>query len=672
VRRLPPLALALLLAASPAQPASAPAWVTAVLSRSSPPASDSAHAHVLLDETVVVLPAAGRARTTSRAVIRVLDKRGASGLGVRVPYDRASADVRVLRAWLIAPDGGTTAFGEKDALDLASAEWGELVSDIREKVLAPPTPAAGAVFAWEWTVEAEVLVSEWWHTFGSASPTALERFELELPPGAEADIRTWSPSGSPSGSPSSGPASGRGVPAAVREGQRWRWEARDIPAARNEPLSPGGRGERAELVVAARAGRPGARIPGTRFGDWPALARWHAELAEPSARPAPEVDQLASALCRDRLTALERARAIARHVQGVNYVSVTLGLAHGAGYIPRPAALVLRRNSGDCKDKANLFCAMARSMGLEAWMVSVRANGRDRVHPDWPSPRQFDHAIAALRVPALTGLPAASDSTPVGTLLYFDPTDPYTPFGTLPEQEQGTWALLQDREHGGLVRLPVADPLATRSTWRVEAVLDSNGALHGSWRAHLRGPRAAEERRRKATGAADYRRGFEVALSDWLGPMTLARAESEDEPDSDAFRFDVGFSASRFARRLGGRMLSFRTAPLNERDRWSFTDSTRRTPIALPAQSFAETVVVVVPGGWQASEVPERMMSRTDFGEFDAAWTAADGAVRFTFATTLKPVTVPAERYREVRDWWAARNRTFQAHVVLERRAAAD
>ena len=650
------LALALLLAAAPAHAVSAPAWVTAALASPSPPASDSAHAHILLDETVVIVPAAGRARTTARAVVRVLDKRGASGMAVHLPYDRASADVRDLRAWLIAPDGGTTAFGEKDALDLAPEEWGELVSDIREKVLAPPTPAPGAVFAWEWTVEAEVLVSEWWHTFGSASPTALERFEVELPPGVEADVRSW----------------GRAAPAAVRDGQRWRWEQRDLPAARAEPLSPAGRGERTELVVAARAGRPDGRVPGRRFGDWPAWARWHAELAEPSARPSPEVDALASQLCRDQHGVLERARAIARHVQGVNYVSVTLGLAHGAGYIPRPPALVLRRNSGDCKDKANLFCVMARSMGLEAWMVAVRADGRDRVHPDWPSPRQFDHAIAALRVPALTGLPAASDSTPLGTLLYFDPTDPFTPFGALPEREQGTWALVEDREHGGLVRLPAADPRATRSVWRVEAVLDSSGALHGSWRARLRGARASDERRRKAAGDADYRRGFEVALSDWLGPMTLTRAESRDEPDSDAFGFEVDFSAARFARRLGGGLLSFRPAPLHARDRWNFTDSTRRTAIALPAQSFAETVVVALPDGWRAAQLPGRVASRTDFGDFAAGWTAEAGAVRFTYATTLEAVTLPAERYRDVREWWAARNRVFQAHVVLERHAGAD
>ena len=644
------LAALLLVLALPARGASTPDWLTGALGTISPPASDSAHAHVLFEETHVVLPNSGRVRTTSRGVVRVLDKRGGSDLAVRVPYDRASAEVREFRTWLLLPDGSSRTSGPRDALDVASASWGELASEMRARVYEPPPAPPGAVFAWEWTVEEDVLDCEWWEVFGRDDPVARQRLVIELPAGIEPVVRAW----------------GARVPVAVREGQRWIWEARDLLAARDEPWSPNGAVTLDHVVVSARRAGDGPAPPGVVFTDWASVARWHAGLDAPSAQSTPELDELASTLTRGHSGVVERARAIGQRVQKVNYVSVALGLAHGGGYVPRPAGTVLRTNAGDCKDKANLFCTLARSAGLEAWMVSVRTRGRDRVHDDWPSPHQFDHAIAAVRVPKGTALPAVSDSTPLGTLLFFDPTDPLTPFGTLPEHEQGTYALLQDAERGALVRLPATPPEQVRTVWRVDATLDSTGALHGEWHARLRGGRATEERARRALGEAEYRRGFESALADWIGAVRIERAVSADAPDDDAFTFEVTFTAERFGRRLSGDLLSFRSAPLSSRDRWTFTDTTRRTPVALPAYAFAETVSIRLPAGWHAEALPARLASRKDFGDFDASWVVEDGRLRFTYVSTTQPVTLPVTRYREVREWWTARNRPFQTHVVLQ------
>jgi hypothetical protein len=365
---------------------------------------------------------------------------------------------------------------------------------------------------------------------------------------------------------------------------------------------------------------------------------------------------------------VDRARAIGRFVQGVPYVSVAVGLAHGEGYRPRPADLVLKRGYGDCKDKANLFCTLARSAGLEAWLVSVHNEERDRVHPEWPSPWLFNHCIAALRVPAGTGLPAERDSTPLGPLLFFDPTDANTPLGSLPEAEQGSWALLESPEHGELLRLPLPEASRTRSVWHVTASLDSTGALRGRWQAQARAGSATRERAWRSEDPEDWRRSFEQSLSHSLGATTVRDLVVDDRPESDAFDFAVEFSTPRYARAIGPGLMTFRSAPLARRDPWSFTDSLRRTPIALRAQSFAETVSVSLPEGWKVDELPGPRSRAFDFGSIAAEWLARPDAVQFTFRAQLDAVTLPAERYTDIRDWYAERRKAFNAPVVLTRR----
>jgi hypothetical protein len=59
---------------------------------------------------------------------------------------------------------------------------------------------------------------------------------------------------------------------------------------------------------------------------------------------------------------------------------------------------VLARRFGDCKDKARLFCAMARRLGLEAHPILVNTVEFGGVTNWWPSPLAFDHVVVKVRV----------------------------------------------------------------------------------------------------------------------------------------------------------------------------------------------------------------------------------------------------------------------------------
>jgi transglutaminase-like putative cysteine protease len=53
-------------------------------------------------------------------------------------------------------------------------------------------------------------------------------------------------------------------------------------------------------------------------------------------------------------------------------VSLSLGIG---GYQPRTPASVLETQYGDCKDKATLFVALARRMGVNAFPVLLSSGG---------------------------------------------------------------------------------------------------------------------------------------------------------------------------------------------------------------------------------------------------------------------------------------------------------
>jgi len=110
--------------------------------------------------------------------------------------------------------------------------------------------------------------------------------------------------------------------------------------------------------------------------------------------------------------------------QDIRYVSIALGLG---GYQPRAPATVVSTGFGDCKDKATLFVAALKSMGIEAYPVLLSAGGG--VDSAFPTLKQFDHAIAAVKKPA-------------GGYQYVDLTSELTPYGQLPPSEQGEFGLV--------------------------------------------------------------------------------------------------------------------------------------------------------------------------------------------------------------------------------------
>jgi hypothetical protein len=401
-------------------------------------------------------------------------------------------------------------------------------------------------------------------------------------------------------------------------------------------------------------------------GGWPDVARWLAELEDPQAAPNDEISEKVRTLTAGAANELQRIRAIGRYVQTVKYVSIQTGIGRGGGYKPHAAAEVFVKQYGDCKDKANLMRTMLKVAGIPSFAVSIYSGDPTYVRENWPSPKQFNHAIIAVKVGDATVSPAIAEVPKLGRLLYFDPTDDNTPLGDLPEHEQGSFALIDDASAGALVRMPVIPAESNRVERETEVVLGPDGSITSKVREQAFGQSAASMRyRMRSRGNGDYVKLIERWVAGGANGAKVTKVEPADAFDEDRFDLRLEFAAERYAQLMRGRLLVFRPAVLPRRSALVFSETKRQTPVVLHASLFEETVKVKLPAGFTVDELPDSGKLETPFGTYSATYVAKDGELVVKRKLEIRPATVPVGEYAALKTFCEQVAGAEQAPVVL-------
>lgn len=162
--------------------------------------------------------------------------------------------------------------------------------------------------------------------------------------------------------------------------------------------------------------------------SWDAFAKWYRRISAGSDAITPAVAAKAKEIANQFSTRRQRIQGVYEFVSALRYIAIEPGIQ---GFRPRTPEQVLHNRYGDCKDKANLVCALLRAMDIPARFALVnRGSSTDRDFPGW----QFNHAIAFV--------PDHSD----GESIWLDSTDVTTPFGFLPPGDIGRQALVFNGE----------------------------------------------------------------------------------------------------------------------------------------------------------------------------------------------------------------------------------
>jgi hypothetical protein len=309
-------------------------------------------------------------------------------------------------------------------------------------------------------------------------PALLSRYTLNLPSGWKASSITFN---------------GAEVKPQIN-GTNYTWEMRNLSPIPPEPMSPAVV-NLAPRIVVNYAPENNSGTANRVFADWADVSRWASALYDPQVVVDDNIAAKARDLTVNAKTEFEKIRLIGHYVQNLQYIAIDIGIGYGNGYKPRSSALVLGRGYGDCKDKANLMRAMLKTLGIEAFPIAIFAGDSAYVREQWPSPRQFNHCIIAVKISSTTQAPTVIDHEKLGRILILDATDHYTPVGDLPDHLQGSLALIIAGDRGGLSRMPVTPDNTDLLERNIEAELNEAGELKGVIRERANGQSSTYFRR---------------------------------------------------------------------------------------------------------------------------------------------------------------------------------
>jgi len=596
----------------------------------------------LLDDGVVKFEADGRGSRTYRQIVQVLTQDGAEAWGEQ-SFSYSGGSERLTVNWIrvLKPNGEVVSARpshEQESLAPVALE-APVYSDEKVRRVTLSGVAPGTLVDWSYTVErlkplvAGDYYTGWRVTTGRL--TRRSRFIVDVPASVTPRIKEENvrfPRRTVE-------AKGRRV---------YTWATADVQKIESE-------------LFAASPNTLSVHIDVSAPMTWSQVAGWYADLSQDRYHLSPELEAKLGELVRGARTLDDSLRAVHRWVaQDFRYVSLSLGIG---GYLPRLPAQVLEARYGDCKDKATLFIALARRMGLAAYPVLLSSSGG--ADSSLPTVQQFDHMIAAV-------------DRPGSGRLYLDLTSDFTPYGELPFAEQGSFALVvHDDGRGEEVALPEAPESANRSEVHFVGELSADGLFTGRYSETRLG--AMQYRLRAAyarTLTQDEIGRITQAMADRLYPGasgdSLSVFDGRDLTATPSVSLKI-HNAPAVSSSGGARVL---TLPASMPTFVSLGIATqleqrkpRRFPIDVsdvigPIETLAE-LRVTLPEGWRA-HLPPGLTETSAFGSYTAEYAQVGRELRITRRMAGRKGIEPPERVNALVAWLRAISKDDAKFIILE------
>jgi len=616
--------------------ADAPAWMHALSNVALPEHDEKTDAVVLYSERTVTVQSADKVHIQVRMAYKILRPGGRELGNLIVPY-HSESKILALHAWCIPAQGKDYEVKDKDAADVAlpAVQGSELISDVRAKFVRIPAPDPGNIVGWEYEEEDRPLVLQDGWYFQREYPAREEHYSLQLPAGWEYKAY-W--------------LNHPEVKAAPSVSNQWQWIVNAVPALKDEQEMPPPRGIEGKMIVSFLA--PGGA--GKTFASWRDMGVWYNDLTRGRRDASTDVSQKTSALTQSSSTTLAKMQAIAQFVQrDIRYVGIELGIG---GFQPHSATDVFAHRYGDCKDKATLMSAMLKGIGVDSFYVLINTE-RGSVTPEMPAHvGGFDHAILAIKLPegvADVSLAAVVQDPKLGRLLFFDPTDGFTPFGSLRGALQANYALLVTPDGGELNELPEL-PVATTGVRRTaKLALTPSGTLSGDVQEVRVGDYAADERYllKSVTKDVDRIKPIETMLSRSLPTYRLTNASVGNLDRIDLpFIFNYSLVAENYAQASGGLLLVRMRVMGNQSSGLLETKEARRYPVVFegPVRN-TDAVEITMPPGYEVEDLPDPVSAEYSFATYHSKTEVTGKVLHYYRTLEIKEPSVPLSKVNDLK-----------------------
>ncbi len=614
----------------------APQWMHALVSVPLPEHDEKTNAVLLLAEDTFVVQGNGKMKRIERRVYKILRPDGRYYGVIHSDFD-SETKINSIHGWCIPAQGKDYEVKDKEALETAlfGVQDGELMTDLRTKVLTIPAADPGNIVGYE--IEQEVhpyVIQDVWAFQHAGVPVREAHYTLQLPAGWEYKA-VWM------NHPEVAPSGGSG---------QWQWKVSDVKAIKPENDMPPREGVAGQMVLSLI---PSGGSGNKGFESWADMARWQDGLAQGRRAASSEIKQKVAETIKADSTQLAKMHSLAQAVQkDIRYVAIQLGIG---GWQPHPAADVFTHKYGDCKDKATLLSTMLQEIGVESFYVSINTT-RGAVTPETPAIRWFNHVILAVRVPQDIKDPAllaVLDHPKLGRLLFFDPTDEWTPFGYLRGELQANYGLLVTGDTGELIKLPQLPAALNGVVRTAKLALSPSGILSGDFVEQRNGDYGTQQRAalKSVSKDADRIKFLESLISHSLPTFQITKANlvNLNRPDLP-FGYQYSLVAQNYAKTAGNlllvrpRVLGFNSSDLLE------TKEPRKYPVEFDGpHRNSDTIEIAIPSGYEVDDLPPPVNADYSFASYHSKTEVNGSTLKYTRTFEIKELSVPVSKVDDLK-----------------------
>src|SRR3982074_2828718 len=236
-------------------------WMHALVGVTLPSYDEKTDAVLLYSDTNVTVLWVDKIKTHVREAYKILRTEGRERGTVYVNFNRGRK-ITSLHAWCMPAQGKDYEVNDKDATDISPPiEGGELVSDVKFRVLHIPAPDPGNIVGYEYEVEERPFWLQDIWSFQERDPVRESRYSLQLPLGWEYKV-SW--------------LSYPEVKATEGAGNVSQWAVSDVKGIRHEPDMPPWRGVAGQMVVSFFPA--GGTSRKNEFANWGSMGSWLGDL----------------------------------------------------------------------------------------------------------------------------------------------------------------------------------------------------------------------------------------------------------------------------------------------------------------------------------------------------------------------------------------------------------
>jgi hypothetical protein len=551
--------------------------VTAAVESARAERPDAAAVRILDLGAVEIFPDGGAVERI-HTLTRVLDKKGISRFGeAHIP-----GDAQLLKLRTIKPDGRVLepeSIPGKETVSLPGLEPGDAVETDYLRAFAPRGPE----------VPGQSLGAFFFRD--DETPMVETGYEVRAPAGwpLEVEVHNVQPE-----------------PAKVEDGKlRFHHSAHDVKPQQPEPHAP----PESETGPWVQAGWGAGQLDQMRaVADWVLLRT----------RPTVTTDALAAAA--GGSSPREKAKSVYAAVS-----NAVRGRSSPSDF-NATAAHVLALGRGN---RLVLLKAALASAGVPSHVALVRPFNADPSPHRFPRNDAFGYAVLRIDLP----------EGPV----WVDPSYRLAPFGRLPSYARGqqAWVLPEPGEEPQLVTTPDEDGAQDGRALALDLKLDASGLAAGTGRDAHQGFEAASLKESLERLDKDHRKqGVEAMLSRGLRGVQLEELKTEGENELGGTGTLVYKLRAQLARKEGAALLvPATTSPARLSRRWApKADRTLPLLVDTPENQTSE-MVVELPAGMRAAELPPAVELKTPFGAYRWAVreeAGAQGAARLVIREELR------------------------------------